>query len=344
MAVTPDLLALRLTFSRSAPSRRAAAPARGALVASAALWVFGCTGSKPPAAATAPRADARAPAPAMVKAAAEPEEPAPKGPLSKQAIESIIQARSDRFQPCYDVGLRKDPALQGRVMARITIGNDGRVAASEDAGSSMPDESVVQCVLAGFKKLRFPLPEESYVTVVYPMQFDLEPGNAAAASKGTAHADAPSMLKTGPFRGCSLAKGSSSDESGTTTEIECGSKKLVVTDVPAQASIKAAQGHLRRFEESASSSMRPKRSSMNLQGKAGWVTVVQEQGGKSWGTMVVLSFGKEKTRVVECSGKLVGISRWCERHISSLAKGYSPTGLLYGPGSPVEGSDAPSRP
>jgi len=57
--------------------------------------------------------------------------------------------------------------------------------------------------------------------------------------------------------------------------------------------------------------------------------VVQEKG-KTWGTMVVLAFGKEKTRVVECSGKPIGITGWCERQISALAKGFSPTGLLYG--------------
>ena len=64
-------------------------------------------------------------------------------------------------------------------------------------------------------------------------------------------------------------------------------------------------------------------------GKASWATVVHEKG-KSWGTMVVMAFGKERTRVVECSGKPIGISQWCDRQIASLARGFTPKGLLYG--------------
>lgn len=346
MAATPDSLQ-RSKVSCSALKRRAAAPTSVALLAFAAVWVVGCAGSKPPAPASASTTKAVEAAPKE-----EAEDPVPEGPLSKKAIEKIIQDRSDRFQPCYDAGLKKNPSLRGRVTARIVIGNDGRVAASEDGGSSMPDASVVKCVLAGFKKLRFPIPEESFVTVNYPMEFEADQGNMVpasrgtasaesrsslkktasaeprSASKGTASAEPRSTLKSGPFQGCSFAA-DAGDKSGTKTEIECGSRKLVVTDVPAEASNKAALGHLSRFEDSLSSSAQPKRSSPKLHGKSSWVTVVQDKD-KSWGTMVVLAFGKEKTRVVECSGKPNGVSRWCERQITALAKGYSPSGLLYG--------------
>jgi hypothetical protein len=289
------------------------------LLAFVAVWGVGCAGSKPPAAHAKAEAEAE-PASEEAAASGEAEDPVPDGPLSAKAIEKVIQGRSARFQPCYDAGLKKNPSLRGQVMARFVIGNDGRVAASEDGGSSMPDAAVVKCVLAGFKKLRFPLPEESYVTVNYPMQFDAEAGTPA------------SVLKSGPFQGCSVAAGSDDGRggtSGTTTEIECGSRKLVVRDVQVEPSSKAALRHLSRFEETMASSARPKRSSPKLQGRSSWVTVVQDRN-KSWSTMVVLAFSKDKTRVVECSGKPNGISRWCERQITALAKGYSPQALLYG--------------
>jgi hypothetical protein len=318
MVASLDWPPQRATVSCGARSRRVASSAGLALVASAVLWGVGCAGSKPPAAA--PVSEARA------EAAPERDEPLPEGPLTKQAIERVIEARHDRFQPCYDAGRKKDPSLRGKVMARITIDNDGRVAASEDAGSSMPDTTVVTCVLASFKKLRFPMPSESYVTVVYPMQFEAEPGGApATAVRGSA----TSVLKSGPFRGCSVAEGAGPGPSGVTTQIECGSRKLVVMDVPASASSSVAKAHLERFEDSFASKARGKRSAPKLQGKPSWVTVVQDKS-KNWGTMVVLSLGNEKTRVVECSGKPSGISGWCDRQITALARGFSPKGLLFG--------------
>ncbi len=340
------------TVSRSASRRSTPSSACAALLAAVALWGVGCAGSKPPAAAPAAQAEAKAStgtSAAALTVVDDAEDPVPDGPLSAKAIEKVIQGRSSRFQPCYDAGLKKNPSLRGQVMARIVIGNDGRVAASEDGGSSMPDASVVKCVLAGFKKLRFPLPEESYVTVNYPMQFEADPGERGGQSERRGQSErsaqsersgqgeqgaTASVLKSGPFQGCSVAAGSdgqtrSAGASGTKTEIECGSRKLVVLDVQAEASNKAALRHLSRFEESISSAARPKRSSPKLHGRSSWVTVVQDQG-KSWNTMVVLAFGKEKTRVVECSGKPNGISRWCERQITALARGYSPSGLLYG--------------
>jgi hypothetical protein len=334
------------------------------LLASFALVPLGCGGAEPAAVRAPDRGAEDRP---------DPEGPLTRGDLSQSAIERVVRNRSERFQGCYDAGLKKNPALQGQVLARIVIADDGTVAASEDAGSSMLDTDVVSCVLKGMKKLRFPRPEGGYVTVLYPMKFDLERGgsgvaqsnpdvaeNSSSAAQGSAGAaqgsagaaqgsrveqgsagaaqgspsaaqgSSGSVLKSGPFRGCSTTESVDRDHGGKTVTLDCSGKKLTVTDVPAAASAGAAQEQLSGFEKSLPESVRRKRSTPKISGKSCWATVVQERN-KDWGKMVVLPMGKRLTRVVSCSGKSFGISRWCERHITALAKGVSPASLLRGP-------------
>jgi hypothetical protein len=136
-------------------------------------------------------------------------------------------------------------------------------------------------------------------------------------------------LTSGPFRGCTFAKQTSAGEPGTTTAIECGGKKLVITDRPGPASARAAQEQLKEFEESFPVSMRKYRSTLRLSGRPCWSTVVQDEE-KGWGRMVVVRLTTAKTRVVACSGTPSGVSKWCEQQINTLAKGHSPTRLLIG--------------
>ena len=70
----------------------------------------------------------------------------------------------------------------------------------------MPDEGVVTCVLSRLKRLRFPRPEAGHLTFVYPMQFEVEPPNAAA------------VLTSGPYRECSFAEGLSDKQGGARAE------------------------------------------------------------------------------------------------------------------------------
>lgn len=54
----------------------------------------------------------------------------------------------------------------------FTIGLDGSVLDTADHGSEMPDSNVTNCVVNGFRALRFPLPDGGNVKVVYPIQFN----------------------------------------------------------------------------------------------------------------------------------------------------------------------------
>ena len=90
------------------------------------------------------------------------------GRLPSDVIQRIVRQNFGRFRQCYEVGLRSNPNLEGRVTARVVIGRDGAVS-NVSAGGDLPDASVSSCVASAFYGLSFPAPENGIVTVSYPI-------------------------------------------------------------------------------------------------------------------------------------------------------------------------------
>jgi hypothetical protein len=93
------------------------------------------------------------------------------GRLPPEVVQRIVRQNFGRFRLCYENGLRSNPTLAGRVSVKFVIDASGAVSTSEDGGSDVPDQGVVQCVVRGFGNLSFPQPEAGIVTVVYPIIF-----------------------------------------------------------------------------------------------------------------------------------------------------------------------------
>jgi hypothetical protein len=93
------------------------------------------------------------------------------GRIPPEAIQRIVRQNFGRFRLCYERGLVKNPALTGRVATRFVIGGAGNVSESSNHGSDLPDADVVACVTRAFTTLAFPKPQDSTVTVVYPIRF-----------------------------------------------------------------------------------------------------------------------------------------------------------------------------
>ncbi len=124
------------------------------------------------------------------------------GRLPPEVITRIVRQNFGRFRLCYEGGLRNDPNLQGRVAVKFVIDRGGAVAMTNDGGSDLPDQSVVQCVVRSFGNLSFPAPEGGMVTVVYPISFspggddeleDRESDRKAESSPPPPPAPAPAM-------------------------------------------------------------------------------------------------------------------------------------------------------
>jgi hypothetical protein len=95
------------------------------------------------------------------------------GRLPAEVIQRVVRQNFGRFRACYEVGLRSNPNLEGRVTARFVIGRDGAVS-NVSAGGDLPDANVRSCVASAFYGLSFPTPENGIVTVSYPIM--LTPG------------------------------------------------------------------------------------------------------------------------------------------------------------------------
>jgi Ca-activated chloride channel family protein len=109
--------------------------------------------------------------------------------LPPEVVQRIVRQNFGRFRLCYENGLRNNPNLQGRVSTRFTIGSDGAVSNVGNGGSDLPDAGVVACVVRAFDNLSFPSPEAKTVSVVFPIMFSPDGGDASSAKAKTAPDD-----------------------------------------------------------------------------------------------------------------------------------------------------------
>ena len=160
------------------------------------LWLIAlcaaCGGAK--ATAPAAHADAVTPVPAASadSGAAEADVPdaspdgAPHAALLKPGIPNVsagLQAEVvrrftmralPRLRACSEDGLRRNPALRGRIDVTFAIDADGKVAHAANAPTTtLPDAAVVACVVGVVSVLLFPRPTTAPVSVELP--FELAP-------------------------------------------------------------------------------------------------------------------------------------------------------------------------
>jgi hypothetical protein len=91
------------------------------------------------------------------------------GRLPFVVIRQIVRASYGLFRECYQRGLMTNAKLQGRVTVRFVIQQDGSVDQIANEGAELPSKDVINCVLHGFRGLRFPAPRGGNVTVQYPI-------------------------------------------------------------------------------------------------------------------------------------------------------------------------------
>jgi hypothetical protein len=95
--------------------------------------------------------------------------PSVNGALAPELIHRVVRQSFDRFQKCYDAGLRSNPTLQGRVTVRFVIAKDGTTKSPTVAATDLSDKSVATCVANAFSSIAFPVPDRGEVIVSYPV-------------------------------------------------------------------------------------------------------------------------------------------------------------------------------
>lgn len=100
----------------------------------------------------------------------KPPRPGPltlSGRIPPEVIQRVVRQHFGAVRGCYEMGLRTNPSLAGRVVVSFTIGRDGAVGMVNASGDMPADVS--GCVAKTFYGLSFPAPEGGVVNVTYPI-------------------------------------------------------------------------------------------------------------------------------------------------------------------------------
>lgn len=95
------------------------------------------------------------------------------GGLTSQEIDRVIKSRAGIFRACYQRELNRTPGLAGKLVVKFEIGSDGSVGAASVASSTIRSDAVSTCVIAQFKRLKFPAKGATAV-VTFPLMFSLD--------------------------------------------------------------------------------------------------------------------------------------------------------------------------
>lgn len=135
------------------------------------------------------------PAPARLRAAPGPGvaggDASVRGAMDKEIIRRIMRRHVNEVKFCYEKGLSRNPALQGRVLVQFTIGPAGAVLSSAVQSSTLGDAEVEQCIAGAVRRWEFPRPAGGgSVIVTYP--FVLRPDGV---QQGRAPAPSPHDIR-----------------------------------------------------------------------------------------------------------------------------------------------------
>jgi TonB family protein len=93
------------------------------------------------------------------------------GSLDKEIIRREIRRHLNEVRFCYEQGLTKKPALEGRLVVHFTIAPTGRVLVAVPQSSTLGLASVDECVVQAVRRWQFPQPAGGGLAMVsYPFQ------------------------------------------------------------------------------------------------------------------------------------------------------------------------------
>jgi hypothetical protein len=103
--------------------------------------------------------------------------------IPPEIIMRPIRARFHCFRKCYEQGLAQNPRLGGRISVHFVIDRDGWVRTAKLSGTELADPRVSQCIVNEFVGLRYPSPEADRISVVYPLVFMPDEGDAGTDAR-----------------------------------------------------------------------------------------------------------------------------------------------------------------
>jgi hypothetical protein len=105
--------------------------------------------------------------------------------IPPETIQAIVRRNFGRFRGCYREALHRDPRVQGKLVVRFEIGEQGIVRSARAIESDVKSPDLTACVVRAFEAIEFPSPppDSGPVAVSYPIVFSK--GDAAAEPAGS---------------------------------------------------------------------------------------------------------------------------------------------------------------
>jgi TonB family protein len=95
-----------------------------------------------------------------------------KGSRSREEIERVFDANKGRIYTLYNRALRENPALQGKVVLRLTIAADGRVTFCEIVSSELNDPELEKALVQRVLQFQFEARDDiEPITTTKPIDF-----------------------------------------------------------------------------------------------------------------------------------------------------------------------------
>ncbi len=90
------------------------------------------------------------------------------GSIGKEALGKVFQEHASEISACYGRELARDKGLEGKVRLRWNVQADGHVTdvRVDDAGTSLPNRSAVECMVSRVGSWRFPPPKDGAIAVI----------------------------------------------------------------------------------------------------------------------------------------------------------------------------------
>lgn len=94
------------------------------------------------------------------------------GTIDREAVRRVIRSILNQIKSCYERQLRVNSSLEGKVVIRFEIIEQGRVRSAKTQSTSLKDATVESCVAARIREARFPEPPPGTIAQVdYPFVF-----------------------------------------------------------------------------------------------------------------------------------------------------------------------------
>ena len=104
--------------------------------------------------------------------AEEIEDQGGSGDFDAAAVVKAIKIKLGAIKACYEQGLRRNPALAGKVTVEFTIQQVGSLTGVKAKENTLGDADVAACIVARISSIRFnPGPEGGSVAFSYPFVF-----------------------------------------------------------------------------------------------------------------------------------------------------------------------------